>query len=240
MNSFRLSTSIFIVILFCVSLSSCDNYGSNLKFNNGDVYYKEGVEKVLVEKLGKYLQSSGYFDGKEKSVQLIKEGKDYTVRFVVIEGADKDQKYLDIFKSFSPLLSYDVFSEGIVNIEMCDIKFKTLHRFPGFNYGKRLLLGNDILYFKESVNEELANKLGKELQAETFFQNKGLSVQLLKSNDTYQLKYPIKTGMEKDQDYINIVKQFISQLSPRVFDGKPLEIHLCNDFFETLRVVILL
>jgi len=50
----------------------------------------------------------------------------------------------------------------------------------------------------------------------------------------------IKKGMENDQEYIQLCKAFAEELSTNVFGGSQVDIHLCDEYLKTIRVVVAL
>lgn len=226
------------VLIFAVFISACDNYGELVEKNKGEVYYKDPITKQQAESLANYLYEIGYFDGNEKSVQLLKDGDNFTVNFVVKQGAADKKENVDLFKSFSPLLSYGVFDGALVNIAMCDDHFKTLKFIPGFNYGKLMRFGDDELYYTKEIDKQTAKKLGEFLRESKFFQSKGLQVQITKKGDVYQFKYVIKEGADKDDSYKATVGAFGQLISQNVFDNQRVDMHLCDDNFNTLATVV--
>ena len=59
-----------------------------------------------------------------------------------------------------------------------------------------------------------------------------------KNGDTYQILINFKKGLEMDSDFLRIVKEMANKLSANVFDSKPVDIHMCDEFFNTKRIVI--
>jgi predicted RNA-binding Zn-ribbon protein involved in translation (DUF1610 family) len=106
------------------------------------------------------------------------------------------------------------------------------------DYGKRLEFKGGELYYTRDVTLAEANRLGNYLVKELFFNNSFVSVQLARSGGTYQVRYPVKIGADKQPDYIESAKQFAKEISENVFFGAPTEIHFCNEHFGTLRVVV--
>ncbi len=228
---------IFWFLIIVALTSSCNDYGELVEKNKSEVYYKEPITKQQAESLANYLYETGYFEGNEKSVQLLKDGDNFTVNFVVIEGA-ASKKNADLFEKFSPLLSYAVFDGALVNIAMCDDHFKTLLFIPGYNYGKLMKFGNDELYYTRKIDKRIANKLGYFLRESGFFQSKGLRAQITKEGNIYQFKYVVKEGADKDDAYKTTVNAFGKLISENVFDNDRVDIHLCDDDFNTLATVI--
>ncbi len=50
----------------------------------------------------------------------------------------------------------------------------------------------------------------------------------------------VKEGLENDEQYFNLAKEYAYWLSIDVFDGERVEIHLCDKSLKTLRVAIYL
>ena len=108
----------------------------------------------------------------------------------------------------------------------------------GQSYGRLIEYGENELYYTSSVTSREAHKLGDYLVEQEFFSDQGVAVQLNKDRNTYEFKMVIKEGLEQDPELIDIMKEFIRQLEKDVFDGSQVDIHLCDDYFNTLRVVV--
>ncbi len=219
-------------------LVSCNPYGKKKEFGNIEVYYKKGVSIEEVDKLGNYLKDNGWNDGETKTVQLVKSGDIYLVRVVVKEGIDQDQEYISLFKVVANELSYEVFDGKTVEIHLCDKNLKTLKVVEMLNYGQLLIFDNVELYYTDKVTKQDAEKLGNFLLESGFNNSEGTkSVQLTKEDKTYQFKMVVMEGYDQDEYYQEIARDFAAYISEYVFDGKPVELHLCNEYFETLKVV---
>lgn len=225
------------VLLAMFVIAACSEYGEKVIHNNGEVYFKEPATETEANALGQYLVSSGYFDSIPKSVQLLKEGSTYTVNFVVKKGVSANQEITNDFKLLSPAISYDVFNGSLVNIGLTDDKFESEFFIVGYNFGERIFFGNDRLYYTKDISNEIANALGNFLQESGFFQGTGLQAQITKEGEAYQFKYIVKQGFENDAQYKATVSAFGLLISQAVFSGQRLDIHLCNDFMETIEVV---
>lgn len=62
------------------------------------------------------------------------------------------------------------------------------------------------------------------------------TVQINKSNNTYEFRLVVKKGIEQDQEYIDMFKVFAADLSTDVFNGEQVDVHLCDEYLNTLRV----
>jgi len=120
----------FLIILLASTalLIACNGYGKKLTFSKTDVYYTNGVSKLEVQKLGKYLTRSGFADGNAKSVQLSKnkENNHYQFRMVTNEKGLKDSSYNFIFQVMAMQISDSVFNGKPVDFHICDNTFKTV------------------------------------------------------------------------------------------------------------------
>lgn len=111
----------------------------------------------------------------------------------------------------------------------------------GESYGTKINFGqNNELYYTESVTAEQAQVLGDYLVKEEFFANDGnnRTVQLNKTGSTYEFRMVVKTGLDKDQDTIDLMKAVAAELSENVFKGENVDVHLCDETLKTLRVVV--
>jgi len=111
-----------------VLVASCSGYGKKLNFSKTEVYYTNGINKLEAQNLGKYLVSSGFADGKDKSVQLSKNNADgnYVFRMVTTKEAVNNKMYETIFKLMAKQISDSVFNGKPVDFHICDNTFKTL------------------------------------------------------------------------------------------------------------------
>lgn len=92
------------------------------------------------------------------------------------------------------------------------------------------------LYCTSSVSEAEATKLAKFLEDDDWSQKS--SVQLNKTGDTYEFRISVKKGLDNDQETIDTFKEFGLELSKEVFAGGKVDVHLCDDNLQTLRVVV--
>lgn len=114
-----------LAILLAFGLA-CNQYGEKLEYNGGEIYYTKNVTEAEAKKLGEYLVKQEFFDGKEKTVQLDKQGGTYQFRMVVVEDKRNDESTLEIFKTFASQISAAVFDKAPVEIHVCNEKLETL------------------------------------------------------------------------------------------------------------------
>lgn len=123
------------VLLAITAFTSCANYGKKVKIEGtkGEVYYKgDGVTESDAKKLGTFLKESEYFDDKKvKSVQLMKAGDRYTVRFVADKAAyeklpDGEQN----FKEYGVQIAKAVFGGTKVDVALADENMEDFKTIP--------------------------------------------------------------------------------------------------------------
>ena len=118
-----------VMLVAVVGLAGC--FGKKLSFGKGEVYYKDPVTEAEATKLGNFLKTEQYFDDTtQKSVQLLKENDVFIVKFVVIEGAEKQEDAVNAFGIFAKQISKDVFGGGKVQVELTDSNLKTVKSIP--------------------------------------------------------------------------------------------------------------
>ena len=121
-----------ILILLAILITSCNGYGTKLEYQKTEVYYTSKVDKKEAQKLGDFLISTEFADGKRKSVQLTKDDANgnYIFRMVTTKEASESKYYETIFKLFSKQISDSVFNKTPVDFHICDKTFKTLKVIP--------------------------------------------------------------------------------------------------------------
>ena len=112
---------------------SCNNYGTFLEFNGGELYYTSKITEREAYKLGEYLVDSEFFDGERKTVQIDRIGDTYEFRMVIKKGLEQDEEFIEIMKYSSKLLSQDVFNGYSVDMHLCDEYLNTIRVVVSLN-----------------------------------------------------------------------------------------------------------
>lgn len=124
-------------------------------------------------------------------------------------------------------------------VELFQNNLETIHTVvPEAELGKKLTVGNGELYFVPPVTEQQAQRLGQYLVDAGFLDEEPAGVQIRKEGKYYQFRMVAKKGIELDSVFITGLKELCKELSENVFKGNPVEIHICDDYFETVRVVV--
>ena len=105
------------------------------------------------------------------------------------------------------------------------------------SYGSKKVFDGTEIYYKAPITETQVEDLGQYLIDVEITDGQEKTIQMIKEGKTYVIKMVIKKGVEKDDEYINMCKLLTVDLSSKVFDGDDVDIHLCDETLETLRVV---
>lgn len=103
--------------------------------------------------------------------------------------------------------------------------------------GDRLELGNDEVYYEDSVSRAEAERLGAFLQETGYFTDNGASVQLKKEPDAYILSWALKDDAWKDNEVISEFRTAGEAVSAQVFNGDPVITQLCDNTMEVKLVI---
>ena len=103
--------------------------------------------------------------------------------------------------------------------------------------GKKLTEGECELYYKKPVTESEAEGVLDVLEDDGSCDDDRKSFQLRKEGKTYEFRMVVKKGLEDDDNVIAAAKFASARLADKVFDGDKVDVHLCDNTFETLRVV---
>jgi len=116
-------------LLGCM-LSGCtqqSRYGTKLNFKQGKLYYTSNVTVDESTRFGNFLAEIGVMDDPATSAwQLDKSGSTYLVRLKVKEGTEKDSRSVKLFGKFGTAVSQKVFNGAPVQVQLCDMDFKTI------------------------------------------------------------------------------------------------------------------
>ncbi|MFK7749622.1 MAG: hypothetical protein AB8B65_14595 [Kordia sp.] len=102
------------------------------------------------------------------------------------------------------------------------------------NYGEKKVFDGTEIYYKDGVTEAQVDKLGKSLINAGFTDGEVKSVQFVKDGDTYIFKMVVKEEFKKNSALENIFNIFPKELSG--YMDLPIDLHVCDENFNTLRV----
>ena len=106
------------------------------------------------------------------------------------------------------------------------------------NYGKERVYDGVELYHTDKVTDAESDLLGNYLVKDGFVDGNEKTVQFTKSGNTYQFRMVVKEGIDKDANYATIAKFMATMLSAKLFNGQPVELHFCDKYLKTLKVLV--
>jgi hypothetical protein len=105
------------------------------------------------------------------------------------------------------------------------------------NYGTKKTYDGTEIYYTDNVSEADADLIGNYLIEIEFTDGSTKSVQLDKPEDALQVRFVTKEGIEDDPIYIFLFEEIKNEISESLYDGKSIEVHLCDNKFNTLKVL---
>jgi hypothetical protein len=121
---------------------------------------------------------------------------------------------------------------------LCVLPVLFLFIFSGCtNLGKEKIFDGVQVYHTDKVTDAEADSLGNYLVRDGFADGQAKTVQLTKSGNTYQFRMVIKEGIENDPQYASVAKFMATMLSAKLFNGAPVEMHFCDKYMKTLKVL---
>lgn len=106
------------------------------------------------------------------------------------------------------------------------------------SFGQELNFQGGQLFFTSTVRREEAERLGRFLVSEQYFDGDPKTVQLDKQGRTYAVRMVMKKGLDQDREVIDLARLLASRISADVFSSAPVDIHLCDENLVTIRVVV--
>lgn len=111
--------------------------------------------------------------------------------------------------------------------------------FSCSGYGKKLQYQKTELYYTDLIEKEEAERLGDFLVSSQFVGENEKSVQLSKNekNNHYQFRMVTTKEAAESESYEAIFKIYAKQISDSVFNKKPVDFHICDNTFNTLKEI---
>ncbi len=106
-------------------------------------------------------------------------------------------------------------------------------------YGTKLKYNNTEVYYTDLVDKSDAEKLGNFLVSSKFTDGGEKSIQLTKDEKTKNFVFRMVTTKEASESkvYETVFKLFAKQISDSVFNQQPVDFHVCDNTFNTLKVI---
>ena len=106
-------------------------------------------------------------------------------------------------------------------------------------YGTKLEYQKTEVYYTSKVDKKDAQKLGDFLVSSNFADGNEKSIQLTKNDENGNYVFRMVTNKEaaESKTYESIFKIFSKQISDSVFNKAPVDFHVCDNTFNTLKVI---
>lgn len=237
----RQSVGSFLFIALCLLVGFFSgylyNYGERLEFNQGEIYYKAPVLKEEVKLVGEALIDQGFFDGRPKSIQLLKKDGLYQIRFVVRENFQFDDGILLSFKQISLLISNQALQGAPIEIHFCDSYFKTKKIIPVKE--KLMSFEGGEIFYESPVSADEIKKAGDFFLKIDYFGPQIKPTVLIVKKNRYQFHFVVRKDLDwsEGSSYYNSFKEIGYQLALEIFKGAPFEIRLCDNTLTTFKTI---
>lgn len=228
-----------LAITIAISLVGCSGYGKKIVVEGTEIYFDgQTVTREDAELLGTYLVAVGFSDGVEKSVQLVREGGGWQFRMVTRDEYVNDTDYHRLVAFLASDMSEEIFNGEPVVFHLCNDTFETLKVIEAEPMLSFITVnGVDIFYDDVNVTTVEAELLGQFLVDSGFSDGTPKSVHLALTGGVWQFRMVAMLEIVNDPEFIERASIFAAELSHYVFNNEPVEVHLCDEYFETLKVI---
>lgn len=116
-------------------------------------------------------------------------------------------------------------------------------------YGDRLAMPPIEIYYKGTVSKSEAKLVGAYIEKAGFvnifvdtssLKDKNTivqSFQLLKREEVYVFNLMIKEAFYQDPELLQVAQDMADSIAQNVFEQHPIEVHICNNSFETKQIL---
>ena len=241
-----------LALLLITGLSSCSNYGKKVKIEGtkGEVYYKGGATETEAKKVGDFLKGTGFLaKDKVASIQVVKEGSEYTVRFVYNkEFYEKTAGLENLFKAYGANMSREVFNGQRVNIALSDNTFKDFKKIPYDESAVKALEGEafvkedfdhdtagDIDFYWKGISDEESKTIADYIVKNGAFSGGPVEIYMTKQGDRYLLRFPVKKEYENNESLIGIIEKASKEIKENVFADRPYTFQMTDEKLNALK-----
>lgn len=127
--------------------------------------------------------------------------------------------------------------EGLKLVGLMAVVAAAIAVAKGGCHGSRVAIRNGEVYYTKGVTEAEARAFARYAERE-MRPAEFVTFQLARSGGVYQVRMPVKAGVDSDPLMIAAFRRMAAEVSRDVFDGSPVEAHMCDDRLNTLRVVV--
>ena len=196
-------------------LSICDTRGTRMEVGTGEFFYTENVTPEEATKVAYFLRDSiAFFDLKDRiTVQF---DKDTLGRYLLRMSAKPDtENQIDMIngaKSLCRAVSEEVLNGAPVNFHFLDFQFKTSKVVLFESFGKKIPLGQSVVYLKKGQVEDFPIA---QMKNDTFFNIDLRTYQMEKlDSNRWVLKMIDTENIHQDSIRKAVFSEKVSRLSP--------------------------
>lgn len=213
------------------------NLGDSLKKNGAELYYSEAAGQAKANELLSYLDGNGYLDGTPKTFKLDRnEGGRWQFSVVPTNAGAADIEAQ--MEAAARELSGNVFQGDEVEIHLLDENLETLRVLAAvadLPFEKVEHNGVQVRY-TASVDKAVAERLMTALAEDPGHDGSSKTIKLDRTEaGTWQV-YVVLT-VEESPEVDSMVTGIARTLSGTVFNGEELEMHLCDAYLLSRRVL---
>lgn len=118
-----------IASLMMVFFTACNNYGTKMELEGGELYYTENVSEEEAKKLGEWLETYYLKGNPGAAVQIDKDGETYLAKFVIKDEIDVEDQAIGNFAGELQIAISQLFDDAKVNVHLCDGQLETRKEF---------------------------------------------------------------------------------------------------------------
>jgi hypothetical protein len=214
-----------------------DPEGPKVEHGNLEVYYTSGATKAEADRLAGYLVKTESTTD-PISVQLKKTAEGYQFRMVFKKEFQKDRKALKQLEILGAMISRDVFDGAVIEVHACDEHFRTLEARPpraDIRYG--VVVGKVEVYFAADINKADAQRLAKYIASLQGGDPTRLFFKLARRGPIMEVHMVVRQEALHDPTASADLRQLRNDIAANVFKGATVEMHLCDELFNVVRVL---
>lgn len=251
--------SLLLLVLSSIlvtSFSSCNDFGKKIKIEGtkGEVYYKDGATEAEAKKVGDFLKESDFLaKDKVASIQLMKEGSEYIVRFVYDKDYfEKTAGLEDVFKLYGVKMSKEIFGGQKVNIALASNTFKDFKKIPydeavakSLDAPKKEAFNKDdyahdtaggIDFYWKGISDNESKTIADYIVKNGFFSGGGtVEIYMTREGDRYLLQFPVKKEYEQDASVVDAIDKFSKEVKENVFADRAYTFQMTDIYLNVLK-----
>jgi hypothetical protein len=248
---------IIFILVAALSLAACSNYGKKIKVEGtkGEVYYKgDGVTEADAKKTGEFLKEEFFSSGKEASVQITKEGEEFTIRFVYNKAVyDTLQGAEEAFKTIGAKASKELFGGKKVNIALANSSFKDFKTIPYDEATAKALEApvNDeplvtqkdfehetmegIDFYWRGIPDEDSKTIADYIVKNGSFSGGTAEIYMTKNDDRYILRFPMIESARTNPETLAAIAKVTKDIKENVFANEPFSFIVTDEKMNTVK-----